>query len=314
MKSLQKMVGLLLALTVLCATAGPAAAAGEDDVRKIILSSQQNGDSYIHTATLDGQAVPEYDYTWHADPSQEHQDVKNSPAEYYTGTEPTGQDAVYIAHDIVYYPELEQSKFQQVRYDGETEWVYLYEAEGYENYIFSTLPALKTGFPTQMMHSEEEAYQNAVLHITQAGTYEIEGQWYGQIWIDLGDEDDVSADPTQKVTLILNGVDVTCTVAPGVVFASVYECDNAWEDAESYNQNVDTSGAGATVVLADGTVNNVTGTNIFRILKPKYKDESSTEAYPAQKKAWKIDGAFYSYQSLNITGQTGGTGVRNITA
>ncbi len=301
MKFICKALALLLILSSV-AGAAPAFAAEADQTHKIVLSAG--------AATLNGQAVPEYDYTWHADPSQAHKDVKNSPAEYYTGTKPSGEDAVYIAHDIIYYPELEQSKFQKVNYDGEAEWVYMYEAEGYEDYIFSTLPVLKNGFPSQMMHSEAEAYENPVLHITQPGTYELTGTWQGQIWVDLGDEDDVYADPTQKVTLILNGVDITCSVAPGVVFYSVYECDHAWEEAESYNQNVDTSDAGANVILAEGTVNNVTGTNIFRILKTKFKDENATDAYPAQKKSWKIDGAFYSYQSMNISGE----GTLNITA
>ncbi len=299
MKHICKAMVLLLLISCLSA-AVPALAA--EDVQTILLSGG--------AATLNGQPVTEYDYTWHADPSQVHEDVKNSPAEYYTGIKPSDEEAVYIAHDIIYYPELEQSKFQQVNYDGEAEWVYMYEAEGYENYIFSTLPVLRTGFPSQMMHSEEEAYANPVLHITQPGTYKLTGTWQGQIWVDLGDEDDVYADPTQKVTLILSGVDITCTVAPGLVFYSVYECDNAWEAADSYSQNVDTSDAGANVVLADGTVNNVTGTNVFRILKTKFKDENSTEAHPSQKKSWKIDGAFYSYQSMNISG--GGT--LNVTA
>ncbi len=299
MKLLSKLMAILLLLGC-AAEAVPARAA--EHVQEIVLSDG--------TATLNGQAVPEYDYTWHADPSQAHDDVKNSPAEYYTGTKPSGEEAVYIAHDIIYYPELDQSKFQQVNYDGETEWVYLYEAEGYEDYIFSTLPVQRSGFPSQMMHSAQEAYENPVLHITQPGTYELTGTWKGQIWVDLGDEDDVYRDPTQKVTLILSGVDITCTVAPGVVFHSVYECDNAWEDAQSYSQNVDTSDAGANVVLADGTVNNVAGTNVFRILKTKFKDENSSDPHPAQKKSWKIDGAFYSYQSMNISG--GGT--LNITA
>ncbi len=293
---------LMAAVLLFGCIAGAVPAKAAEPVQKIVLSDG--------AATLNAQAVPEYDYTWHADPSQVHDDVKNSPAEYYTGTKPSGEDAVYIAHDIIYYPELEESKFQKVNYDGEAEWVYMYEAEGYEDYIFSTLPVPKDGFPSQMMHSEAEAYANPVLHITQPGTYELSGTWQGQVWVDLGDEDDVYADPTKKVTLILNGVDITCTVAPGVVFYSVYECDNAWEEAESYSQNVDTSDAGANVVLADGSVNNVAGTNVFRILKTKFKDENSAESYPAQKKSWKIDGAFYSYQSMNISG--GGT--LNITA
>ena len=308
MKTFSRVLAILFVFSLLCGI--PIAAQAEENVQTLVLSSEETSSGYVHTATLDGNAVPEYDYTWHADPSTDHGEVKNSPAEYFTGTAPTGEDSVYIAHDIIYYPLLDQSKFQQVNYDGETEWVYLYEAEGYEQYIFSTLPSLRTGFPSQMMHSEEEAYNNAVLHIAKAGTYKIEGDWHGQIRIDLGE--DAFDDPTQKVNLILNGVTVTCTVAPGVIFANVYECDNTWEDRETYSYSVDTAEAGANVILADGTVNTVSGENVFRILRTKYKDEDSTAQYPAQKKQYKTDGAFYSYMSMNITGESAGTGVLNI--
>ncbi len=306
---MKKLTALFVCIACLLPLA-PDAAAAEDQVWDLTLSSSSDAGGYTHTAQLEGVAVPEYDYVWHADPTEKHEEVKNSPAEYHTGTAPSGKDRVYIAHDIVYYPETDQSKFQQVRYDGETEWVRFYETEGLENYIFSTLPAQRTGFPSQMMHSPEEAYDNAVLHITQPGTYRLTGTWHGQIWVDLGE--DAFDDPSCKVTLILNGVDVTCTVAPGLVFYNVYECDNAWEDREEHSHNVETAQAGANVILADGTVNQVSGTNVFRILKTKYKDDDSQEAYPAQKKAWKIDGAFYSYMSMNITGEAAGTGVLNI--
>ena len=37
-------------------------------------------------ATIDGSKIETSDYTWHVDPSSVHTDVKNAPAEYYTGT------------------------------------------------------------------------------------------------------------------------------------------------------------------------------------------------------------------------------------
>ena len=99
-----------------------------------------------------------------------------------------------------------------------------------------------------------EAYQNAVLHITQPGNYTIEGNWHGQIWVDLENYcEDPFTDPTAKVNLILNGVTIDCTVAAGLVFNNVYECDNTWEDQSSWSYKVDTSAAGAVVTLADGT-------------------------------------------------------------
>jgi hypothetical protein len=295
----------------------PAVHAEENgDVHVIALSSTEEADgSYSHTAIYDGAVVTEYDYTWHADPSTDHKEVKNAPAEYYTGTQP-GDEAVYIAHDIYYYPQLSADGFQKVNYDGDQEWAYYYTAQGYEDYIFSTLPVSGSSVPTGMMHSEAEAYQNAVLHITQPGTYRLEGEWHGQIWIDLGDTDSTFADESAKVTVILNGVDVTCTVAPALVFYSVYECDNTWESQTSWSAAVDTADAGANVIIADGTENNFTGANVYRMLKTKYKsdDEQSGTGVKLQKKMRKLDGAFYSYVSMNVTGEAVGSGVLNIHA
>ena len=266
------------------------------------------------SVTLDGETVEEFDYTWHADPSEDHGEVKNCPAEYFTGTEPETDAAIYVAHDIYYYPELDESGFTQVRYDDETEWCYYYTAEGLEDYIFATLPVQSGKLPTQMMHSEQEAYSNPVVHITQPGEYVLEGEWNGQVWIDLGDKDDTFADENACVTVILNGVDVTCDVAPALVFYSVYECDNEWEDREEYGPVVDLADAGAKVVICDGTENNFTGTNVYRMLKAKFKDDSVNYAGQPQKKARKIDGTFYSCTSMSVGAEQGGTGVLNINA
>lgn len=317
MKQLNRFLSPLLAVCLLAAIAPGASAAEQDgDTHVIALDSAEQSDgTYSHSATLDGKAVAQYDYTWHADPSQVHDEVKNAPAEYYTGTQP-GNEAVYIAHDIYYYPELDPDQFVKVNYDGDQEWAYYYTAQGYEDYIFSTLPVSGSSVPTDMMHSEAEAYENAVLHITQPGTYVLEGEWHGQIWIDLGDSDDTFTDPDAKVTLVLNGVDVTCTVAPALVFYSVYECDNTWEDQTSWSPSVDTADAGANVILADGTENSFSGENVYRMLEAKYKssESSNPQSVALQKKRLKMDGAFYSYESMNIDGQEAGTGVLNITA
>ena len=291
----------LTAAAVLCSLT---AVSADDTVHTLILSSGN--------AMLDGNAVPEYDYTWHADPTVVHDEVKNAPAEYYTGTKPSGEDAVYIAHDIVYYPEVNADGYKAALYDDEWEWVYYYPVEEYSEYIWANLPIQGNEVPTHMMHSEEEAWNNPVLHITQPGTYELSGTWKGQVWIDLGDQDDTFADKDAKVTLILNGVDVTCDVAPALVFYSVYEADNTWEERESYGPEVDISNAGAKVILADDSVNNFTGTNIYRMLKTKFKDENSTDEVKVQKKQRKIDGTFYSFRSLLIDGQEKGNGVLNV--
>ena len=311
---MKKLLAAAMALCLLLGMAPAASAASEGDVHTIVLSSTASADGYSHTATLDGKSVEEFDYTWHADPGEAHGEVKNAPAEYYTGTKPETGAAAYIAHDIYYYPELPVSGFKKVQYDGEQEWAYYYTAKEYAGYIFATLPVNGSSVPTSMMHSEAEAYQNAVLHITQAGTYILEGEWHGQIWIDLGDTDDTFTDESAKVTTILNGVNVTCTVAPALVFYSVYECDNTWEDQSSHSYTVDTSAAGANVVIADGTVNNFTGENVYRMLKTTYKDGQEGKAVPVQKKMRKTDGAFYSYVSMNVDGGEQDTGVLNITA
>ena len=262
------------------------------------------------TATIEGTPVEEFDYTWHCDPSVSHDEAKNAPAEYYTGTKPQTDAAAYIDHELYYYPQLDESKFKLQNYDGEQEWTYYYTDNEHNDYIFSTLPAIGNSLPTQMMHSEEEAAANKVLHITKAGTYALSGDWNGQIWVDLGDEDDTFSDPEAKVTVLLNGVDITCTAAPAIVFRSAYECDTTWEEREEYSADVDTSEAGVHVVLVDDTTNNLSGTNIYRMLKTVYKDENSTDGVKVQKKQRKIDAAFYSFVSMNISGE----GTLNVTS
>lgn len=248
------------------------------------------------SATLDGNEIKEYDYTWSFDPSMEAPEIADK----------IESDICYIAHDIIYYPEIDEDSFKLEEYDGEIEWVTHYTNEALKDYIFSTLPVLGTDLPKNMMHSSQEAYDNPVLHITEPGEYILEGEWNGQIYIDLGDKDDCFKDESKKVTLIMNGVDIKCTVAPAVVFYSLYECDNDWKNRTESTYEVDTSNAGAKVVLVDGTENNFSGANVYRILKAKYKNESTT----VQKKYVKMDGAFYSFVSLEIDGNTG---IMNIT-
>lgn len=185
-----------------------------------------------------------------------------------------GDERVYLAHDVVYYEDRDE-------YDSGNPY-----GEGTDD----------------ERHSAEDAAAVSVVHITQAGTYRLAGSISaGQIWVDLGK--DAAEDASAKVTLVLDNLDITCDVAPAVVFRRVYECDGDWS-AEAASATVDTSDAGAVVVIADGSVNNVTGSHVARI----YKDKEE------QKKLWKIDGAFYSFMSMNIEGEQDGTGVLNITA
>ena len=253
------------------------------------------------TASLDGTALEEFDYVWCASPALAEAG--------YTGTAPDETLAAYIAHDIIYYPEIAESEFVKEEYDGEQEWVTRYTAEGLQDYVFGTLPVLGSELPGEMMHSADEAYKNPVIHITQPGEYIIEGSFNGQLFFDFGDEDDTFANKDASVAVILNGANVSCSVAPAIVFHDVYECDNAWESRENYSDVTDLSEAGVKVILADGTENSFTGGNVYRLLKPEYKKNSTS----VQKKLWKTDGAFYSFRSLAIDGEEKGTGILNIT-
>lgn len=252
------------------------------------------------TAAVNNSPVPVFDYVWHSDPSSEE--------EWYEGEEPETDSSVYIAHDIWYYPELEESGFTKENYDGETEWVYRYTAEGKTDYIYATLPNLGDELPVEMMHSAEDAYQDPVLHIVKPGTYVLQGKWDGQIFVDLGDKDETFSNEEAKVTIVLNGVEVTCDTAPAFIAYSAYECDNEWENREEQTNEVDTTGAGVNIVIADGTANYFTGANVYRLLKPEYKKNSDS----VQKKAHKIDGAFYSFVSMNINGEEKNSGILNI--
>ena len=181
---------------------------------------------------------------------------------------------VYLAHDVVYYEDRDE-------YDSGNPYGEGTDAE---------------------RHSAEDAAATSVVHITQAGTYRLTGSISaGQVWVDLGK--DAVEDASAKVTLVLDNLDITCDVAPAVVFRRAYECDGDWS-ADTASATVDTSDTGAVVVIADGSVNNVTGSHVARI----YKDNEE------QKKLWKIDGTFYSFMSMNIEGEQDGTGVLNITA
>ncbi|CAN4073487.1 Nitroreductase domain-containing protein, partial [Dysosmobacter welbionis] len=102
-------------------------------------------------------------------------------------------------------------------------------------------------------------------------------------------------------------------MAPAVIFYNVYECGSTDEDTAS--ETVDTSAAGANVLIADGTINNVTGSYVARIYDPDSvvlsEDGMTVED---SGKLHKYDGAFYSKMSMNVDGGEAGTGVLNITA
>lgn len=190
------------------------------------------------------------------------------------------ENSVYVANDIVFYLEGQDFTY----------------GEGEESDA----------------HSQEEADKHTVVHITKPGTYAISGTLSaGQIAVDLGE--DAKENPEAVVTLILNGVDINCSVAPAVIFYDVYECGVA--DEETATNTVDTTAAGANVLIADGSVNNVCGAYVARIYKADSVElsEDGTEVVDA-KKLHKYDAAFYSKMSMNINGDKEGTGILNITA
>lgn len=188
--------------------------------------------------------------------------------------------AVYVANDIVYYESGHDFKY----------------GEGTD----------------ADAHTAEEAAAHTVVHITKAGSYVISGKLSkGQIAVDLGGG--AEDDPNAVVTLILNNADVSCGVAPAVIFYNVYECGT--KDTETAVKDVDTSAAGANVIIADGSVNNISGSYVARIYKPDsvVLNADGTEVEDA-KKLHKYDAAFYSKMTMNVGGGKLGDGVLNINA
>ncbi len=188
------------------------------------------------------------------------------------GTDPGSQ--VYLSNDIIYYEDRDTYESGNPYGEG-------------------------TG---QEKHSAEDAAAHTVVNIAQAGTYRIQGNLSrGQIKVDLGEG--AANDPQAVVTLILDEVDITCEVAPAILFLNVYECDQDWS-VETADSLVDTSAAGANLVIADDSVSRVNGSHVARI----YKDTDE------EKKLWKQDGAIYSYMSMNVRGENTGTGSLYLTA
>lgn len=187
-------------------------------------------------------------------------------------------DAVYSANDIVFYLEGQDFTY------GEGE-----EQDG---------------------HSQQEADAHTVVHITEPGKYVLSGKISaGQIAVDLGDG--AKKDRNAVVTLILNNVDITCSVAPGVIFYNVYECGD--DDADDATKDVDTSAAGANIIISDDSINQVNGSYVAKIYESVELNEAGTEIIDS-KKLHKYDAAFYSRRTMNITGEEKGNGVLNIQA
>lgn len=179
------------------------------------------------------------------------------------------KDAVYAANDIIFYLEGQGISYGEGTAEDE--------------------------------HSQTEADAHTVVHITEPGTYEISGTLSaGQILVDLGDG--AKKDEEAVVTLALNNVDISCSVAPAILFLNVYECGD--DDAEEASMDVDLTGAGANIEIVDDSVNNVTGSYVAKIYESCELNEDGTEVVESEK-LWKFDGAVYSRRSMNVYGDTG---------
>jgi len=186
-----------------------------------------------------------------------------------------GSNAVYAARDVVFY--LEGQGFTYGDGDPEDE------------------------------HSQAEGDAVTVVHIARPGTYVLSGSLSaGQVAVDLGE--DAKYDPEAVVTLVLNGVDITCAVAPGIIFYNVYECGSG--DGNTAVKDVDTAAAGANIFLGDGTVNTVNGSYVAKIYRSVVLSDDGDEVEESEK-LHKYDGAVYSRMSLNVDGNDG---VLNINA
>lgn len=246
---------------------------------------------------LDNNKVNEYNYAWHIDSKGDYDEVKDSPAEYYTGDKPNEKDSIWIAHDIKYFPLIDKNKFYKSDLRGNPEWNTRYENEKYKNLVFASLPrSLNDDFPDYMMHSEKEAFNNPCLHITLPGTYELSGKWNGQVFVDLGKKSEI--DSSKKINFILNNVEINCSVAPAINIYQAYECDSKWEERKESTSDIDFNDIGVKIILKDNSKNYVNGANVYRICKTIMKKNGKE-----QKKAVKFDGAINTATSLSFNGE-----------
>ncbi|MBQ3054681.1 MAG: carbohydrate-binding domain-containing protein [Oscillospiraceae bacterium] len=182
--------------------------------------------------------------------------------------------AVYTKNDILYYPEGKDFTFGDAA-EGEA-------------------------------HSAQAADAHTVVHITQPGTYRVSGTLSkGQIAVDLGER--AKENPNAVVRLVLDGVDLTCTVAPAIIFYNVFECGSS--DEENAQAVVNTEAAGANLYIADGSTNTVNGAYVARIYESYELSEDGTKVEDYET-LHKYDGAVYSCMSMNVLGH----GTLNINA
>jgi len=224
-----------------------------------------------------------------AEPLPESQPAESATAETIPVMDTPSEDTPYVSRfDEVTEIHLSDDTIS-VDGAGETEAVYT----SHDIIFYENMDAYESGNPygegeDWEKHTQAEADSHRVVNITAPGAYRLTGKLSaGQIRVDLGEE--AFDDPNAVVELILNDADISCSVAPAILFMNVYECDGDWS-AETAKSIVDTSEAGANLVL-EGE-NTVVGSHVAKIFKDN--DE--------EKKLWKQDGAIYSYMSMNVFG------------
>lgn len=159
-------------------------------------------------------------------------------------------------------------------------------------------------------HEASVAGDHQVIHISKAGKYYVRGELSkGQIAIDLGEE--AQSDPNAIVSIVLDGVDLTCEVAPALIFYNVYECGSY--EVDSATMDVDTTKAGANVIIGDDSINTLNGSYVAEIYKSVVLSDDGSEVVDSER-LHKYDGTLYSKQSMNIYGEEQGNGILNINA
>lgn len=321
---------------------------GTDGVYKIVLSNGVTSSALADTAS---ETLKAQEYVWHVSPDYAGEYWTNSSGTVMTEKDVlkdvTSQDGIFVARDIRYVPSYLEFSSTTVKKEqsGEDKCYVSYystKADGVDTankYILAALPADNNNLETvksSMTHSVSDAYHNPVLHITKPGSYDLSGTWQGQIWVDVPDS---KKDPNAQVILILDGLNVNCTVAPAIVFKKVYECGSGDIASESTLPDIIKGDsfavadklandkylyAGAVVALSAGKTNTVTGTNLARLNNVEINEdyEKVTNSadligtfVKAQDKMYKLDGALHSRMSMVITNETTGSdGTLNVTS
>ncbi|MBR2209273.1 MAG: carbohydrate-binding domain-containing protein, partial [Synergistaceae bacterium] len=321
------------------------------EVTKIVLSPVSTS-----SVNLDDNSIPVYDCVWNVTPEAGEYWIYNGDTydDEQDVQEAMGIDedeyGVYIAHDIRYIPNtlnFSTNVTAPKEQTGQDECYVVYystehpDVDKENKYILAALPKESSSSISTMTHSASDAYNNPVLHITKPGTYALSGTWNGQIWVDIPDGSITSGTKTKKdsearVVLILDSLDVTCTVAPALVFKNVYEYagnynGNNYDDKDGVKAaSMDVGSAiaainngeavvGATIILGKDMENTLTGTNLARLNKAELNDDYTDSSLigqfvKAQSKMYKLDGTLHSRMSMVIDNEddtTDGTLVIN---